>query len=91
WENIETYRDISSLTDVGNVDTPLLVTAGDRDWRCPPPQAEQLYVSVKKQGVDSKLIMYQNEHHNIGDPDRAIHRLRNITNWFEEHRSTSES
>ncbi|MFB6186785.1 MAG: prolyl oligopeptidase family serine peptidase, partial [Halobacteriaceae archaeon] len=44
WENIETYREISSLTDVGNVDTPLLVTAGDRDWRCPPTQAEQLYV-----------------------------------------------
>ncbi|MFB6103539.1 MAG: prolyl oligopeptidase family serine peptidase [Halobacteriaceae archaeon] len=85
WENLDTYREISALTDVGEVDTPLLVTAGEQDWRCPPTQAEQLYVSVKKQGVDARLVVYQNEHHNIGDPDRAIHRLEELRSWFEEH------
>ncbi|MFB6254735.1 MAG: prolyl oligopeptidase family serine peptidase [Halobacteriaceae archaeon] len=85
WEDPETYERASSITEVGNVETPILVTAGDSDWRCPPSQAEQLYVSVKKQGVDAKLIMYQNEHHNIGDPDRAIHRLEEILNWYESH------
>jgi len=85
WENLDTYREISALTDVGDVDTPLLITAGDQDWRCPPTQAEQLYVSVRKQGVDAKLVVYQNEHHNIGDPDRAIHRLEELTTWFADH------
>ena len=85
WENPETYEDISSISDVGNVDTPLLVTAGEEDWRCPPTQAEQLYVSVRKQGVPAKLVIYQNEHHNVGDPDRAIHRLETLEGWFEGH------
>ncbi|EMA49183.1 MULTISPECIES: S9 family peptidase [Halococcus] len=85
WENPEAYRELSSLTDVGEIDTPLLVTAGERDWRCPPTQAEQLHVSVKKQGVDSKLVIYQDEHHNIGDPDRAIHRIEALTDWFDDH------
>jgi dipeptidyl aminopeptidase/acylaminoacyl peptidase len=85
WENVETYREISSLTDVGSVDTPLLVTAGEHDWRCPPTQAEQLYVSAKKQGIDSKLVIYRNEHHDIGDPDRAIHRIEALTDWFTAH------
>ncbi|GAA0659252.1 S9 family peptidase [Salarchaeum japonicum] len=85
WENEDTYREISTIDDVGNVETPLLVTAGEEDWRCPPTQAEQLYVSVKKQGVDSKLVVYQNEHHNIGDPDRAIHRLETLADWFDTH------
>jgi len=85
WENPDTYREISTMDDVGNVETPLLVTAGDSDWRCPPTQAEQLYVSVKKQGVDSKLVIYQNENHDIGDPDRAIHRLETLADWFECH------
>ncbi|MDY6765724.1 MAG: prolyl oligopeptidase family serine peptidase, partial [Halobacteria archaeon] len=44
-----------------------------------------LYVSVKKQGVPSKLIVYPNENHNVGKPERAIHRLRNLTEWFKEH------
>ncbi|MFB6111599.1 MAG: prolyl oligopeptidase family serine peptidase [Halobacteriaceae archaeon] len=85
WENDETYRDISSITGVGDVETPTLLTAGERDWRCPPTQAEQFYVSLQKRDVDSKLVVYQGEHHNIGDPDRAIHRLETLHEWFEEH------
>ncbi|MFC5969984.1 S9 family peptidase [Halomarina salina] len=82
WENPQGYRDASSIADVGNVRTPLLVTAGENDWRCPPTQAEQLYVSVRKQGVDAKLVVYQGEHHAITDPDRAIHRLEELESWF---------
>jgi dipeptidyl aminopeptidase/acylaminoacyl peptidase len=85
WENEETYRDISSITRVDEIDTPMLITAGEEDWRCPPTQAEQLYVSVRKQGVDAKLVVYQNEHHNVGAPERAIHRLRELETWFDEH------
>lgn len=83
WENLETYDAHSSITDVGNVETPLLVTAGEEDWRCPPSQSEQLYVSVRKQGVPAKFVLYQDEHHNVGDPDRAIHRLEELAGWFE--------
>jgi dipeptidyl aminopeptidase/acylaminoacyl peptidase len=35
WENLDTYRDISSLTEVDAVETPLLFTAGEEDWRGP--------------------------------------------------------
>jgi len=85
WEEEELYAEISSITDVDQVDTPLLVAAGENDWRCPPTQAEQLYVSVRKQDVPAKLVIYRNEHHNVGDPDRAIHRIETLTDWFEEH------
>jgi len=67
------------------MDTPLLVTAGGDDWRCPPSQSEQLYVSLKKRGVPAKLVVYPDEHHAIGDPDRATHRLEAITDWFDRH------
>ncbi|HKL29103.1 MAG TPA: S9 family peptidase [Natrialbaceae archaeon] len=85
WEDPDTFRDISSITDVDDIETPLLLTAGENDWRCPPTQAEQLYVSVKKRGVPSKLVVYPDEHHNIGDPERAIHRLETLAEWFETH------
>jgi dipeptidyl aminopeptidase/acylaminoacyl peptidase len=85
WENTEQFDASSAITDAGNIDTPLLVMAGGQDWRCPPTQSEQLYVSAKKQGVDAKLVVYPDEHHNIGDPDRAVHRLEQLTEWFEKH------
>ena len=85
WEDGERYRGISSITDVDDIDVPLLVTAGGEDWRCPPTQSEQLYVSVRKQGIDAKLVVYEGENHNIGTPDRAVHRLTELTEWFESH------
>lgn len=82
WEEPESYDAGSSITDVGGIDTPLLVTAGEKDWRCPPTQAEQLYVSVKKQDVPAKLVVYPDEGHAVTDPDRAIHRFEEISDWF---------
>ncbi|WP_313693951.1 S9 family peptidase [Halorarum halobium] len=85
WEVPEEIDASSAITDAGNIETPLLVTAGGEDWRCPPSQSEQLYVAAKAQGVDARLILYEDEHHDIGTPDRAIHRLEELTAWYERH------
>lgn len=85
WENPDLYREQSAIHDIGDVETPTLVTCGENDWRCPPSQSEQFYVSLRKAGVDAKLVVYQGEHHNIGDPDRAIHRIEELRDWFQRH------
>ncbi|TKX86883.1 S9 family peptidase [Halorubrum sp. SS5] len=85
WENPEAFDASTAILDAGNIETPLLVMAGGEDWRCPPSQSEQLYVAARKQGVDAELVVYPDEHHNIGDPDRAIHRLEKILDWYEAH------
>ena len=85
WEEPEAFDASSAILDAGAIETPLLVMAGGNDWRCPPTQSEQLYVAAKKSDVDAKLVVYPEEHHNIGDPDRAIHRLESILDWYETH------
>ncbi|GGL60488.1 alpha/beta hydrolase family protein [Halocalculus aciditolerans] len=85
WDEEEQYDASSSIRDVDQMETPLLITAGESDWRCPPTQSEQLYVSLKKRDVPAKLVVYQDEHHAIGSPDRAIHRLEAIDAWFDEY------
>ena len=85
WEATEELDAASAITDVENLETPLLVTAGAEDWRCPPTQSEQLYVSARKQGVDARLVIYPDEHHNVGAPDRAIHRLEEVFGWYRRH------
>jgi len=82
WENPDAYDRTSSITDVDAIETPTLVTAGENDWRCPPSQAEQFYVSIRKRGIPAKLVIYQDERHDVGDPDRAIHRLEELEGWF---------
>jgi dipeptidyl aminopeptidase/acylaminoacyl peptidase len=85
WENPAAYDASTAILDAGNIETPLLVMAGGEDWRCPASQSEQLYVAARKQGVDAELVVYPDEHHNIGDPDRAIHRLEKLLDWYETH------
>ncbi|WP_123537973.1 S9 family peptidase [Halosimplex salinum] len=85
WENPEAYDAASSITDVGDIDTPLLLTAGEEDWRCPPTQSEQLHVSLKKRGVESKLVVYPDTHHvhyYVAAPGRATHRLTTLAEWY---------
>ncbi|WP_436907309.1 S9 family peptidase [Halosimplex marinum] len=94
WENPEAYDAASSITDADRIDTPLLLTAGGNDWRCPPTQSEQLYRTLRKRGVESKLVVYPDEHHNVGDPDREIHRLETLDDWvarFDPGREADEN
>lgn len=91
WEQPEGYRDISSIRDVDAVDTPLLVTAGENDWRCPASQAEQLYLRVKRRGVDARLVVYPDESHDVSRPGRAVHRVETLTGWFDDHGGGSDA
>jgi dipeptidyl aminopeptidase/acylaminoacyl peptidase len=82
WHNWEGYRKISPMVAVDRIRTPLLLTAGEVDWRCPLGQSEQVYVSLKKRGVPTRLVIYQGERHAISKPRRAIDRIRRILEWF---------
>lgn len=83
WERPEAYDAASSITDVDDIETPFLVLGGEEDWRCPPGQAEQLYVSVRKRDVPANLVLYPGENHAVTDPDRAVHRLEELVEWYE--------
>lgn len=94
WEHPERYRAISTIDRVADVDTPLLLTAGGDDWRCPRAQSERLYLAAKRAGVEAKLVVYPDESHDVSRPRRAVHRLDALTSWFENHdpgRDESES
>lgn len=85
WQNPDLYRRISPMSGVAAIRTPLLITAGQDDWRCPLNQAEQLYLALRKRGVPTELVIYQGEHHAITRPRRAIDRLRRIGGWFARY------
>jgi len=82
WQNMEGYRRMSPMSAVDRIKTPLLITAGEVDWRCPLSQAEQLYLSLKKRGVPTQLVIYQGERHAITRPRRAIDRIARICRWL---------
>lgn len=71
------------------VKTPLLFIHSDQDYRCPIEQAMQFFTVLKEQGLETKLVWFKGENHELsrsGKPQARIKRLHEITSWFEHFR-----
>jgi dipeptidyl aminopeptidase/acylaminoacyl peptidase len=87
-DNVEKLWEHSPIKYVADVNTPLLILHGEKDYRCPVEQAEQLFIALKKQGKTTKLVRFPGANHELsrsGDPALRIHRLEHIKNWFVEY------
>jgi dipeptidyl aminopeptidase/acylaminoacyl peptidase len=85
WRNVDLYRKLSPLMQIEKVTTPTLVLVGDRDYRVPLPQSEQLYVSLRSLGKTAALIVYPGQSHGISRPSYQIDRLRRYGLWYDKY------
>lgn len=87
-EDPEKLWNHSPLKYVGNVETPLLIIHGERDFRCPIEQAEQFYVALKHQKKPTKFVRFPGANHELsrsGNPKLRVARLDHIKDWFVEY------
>ncbi|KQC12434.1 MAG: hypothetical protein APR63_11045 [Desulfuromonas sp. SDB] len=88
WKNMENYWNQSPLKYIENAKTPTLIIHSENDLRCSIEQGEQIFVALKKLGVDTVMIRYPEESHGLsrgGRTDRRIDRLRNMLEWFDKY------
>ncbi|MEM1230582.1 MAG: S9 family peptidase [Pseudomonadota bacterium] len=86
WENRERYWNLSPISKAGNVVTPTLMMVGEEDWRTPTWEAEQFYMALKQQKVDTALIRIPGASHSIAArPSRLIAKVDNIIGWFRKY------
>lgn len=88
WDNLENYWRQSPMKYIGNVKTPTLVIHSEQDLRCSIEQGEQVFVALKKLGVDTEMVIFPEEPHGLsrgGRTDRRIERLNRILGWFDRY------
>ncbi len=88
WSNTEGYAEMSPLTYVRNVETPLLLIHSMEDKRCWMAEAFQFFTALKYFEKEAKLALFPDETHELsrsGKPNHRIKRLDLILEWFEEH------
>jgi dipeptidyl aminopeptidase/acylaminoacyl peptidase len=86
--NIETLWKHSPLAYVDQIHTPLLILHGEKDYRCPIEQAEQLFIALKRQKKITKFVRFPEANHELsrsGNPKLRIERLEAIAGWFNEY------
>jgi dipeptidyl aminopeptidase/acylaminoacyl peptidase len=86
--NPDGYREMSPITFVKNVRTPLLISHSEQDLRCPIEQAEQLFIALKMLGRTVEFLRFPEEPHGLsrcGRPDRRLARLEWFLKWFDRY------
>jgi len=88
WEALEDYWRQSPMKAIGNAKTPTLVIHSEQDLRCAIEQGEQVFVALKKLGVDTEMVRFPDEPHGLsrgGRTDRRIERLKHMLRWFDRY------
>jgi dipeptidyl aminopeptidase/acylaminoacyl peptidase len=78
----------SPLYYAGNVKTPCLIIHSEEDYRCPMAEGEQWFTALKLNGVQTELVRFPGENHELsrgGKPKHREERLRHILRWFREY------
>jgi dipeptidyl aminopeptidase/acylaminoacyl peptidase len=84
--NSEEIRLMSPVTYVNDIDTPLLIVHSDNDMRCPPEQADSLYVPLRRLGKHVEYWRFPGTSHELsrsGPPRLRIERAELIIEWFD--------
>lgn len=88
WEATMKYIESSPIYHVAACKTPLMIIHSDMDMRCPIDGADQLFVSLRKLGVDTEFVRFSGESHGLsrgGKPWHRVFRLDKIIEWFEKY------
>ncbi|WP_027963319.1 S9 family peptidase [Halalkalibacillus halophilus] len=88
FNDVQKLWDFSPIKYVDQVETPLLITHNEKDFRCPMEQAEQLFIALKYQGKETSFVRFPDSDHNLsrtGKPNLRIERLNHIVDWFEKY------
>lgn len=88
WNDPQKQWEMSPIKYVNNIHTPLLLTHGEMDLRCPIHQAEELFGALRMLRRTVELARFPEESHDLsrsGRPDRRIERLNRIEAWFSRY------
>ena len=88
WNDPEKLWWHSPLKYADRVKTPTLFIHAFEDYRCPVDQGYQMFTALVAQGVETKLVCFRGENHELsrsGKPSHRLKRLKEITDWFDKH------
>jgi dipeptidyl aminopeptidase/acylaminoacyl peptidase len=87
WEgrNYERLWERSPLKYVARARTPTLFLHGERDHDVHTSDAEQMYVALRRRGIDAQLVLYPREGHGFTEPKHRIDALERTIAWFDRY------
>jgi dipeptidyl aminopeptidase/acylaminoacyl peptidase len=83
WDNYELLWQWSPLRYVRQAQTPTLFLHGENDNDVHITQAEEMYMALKRRGVETVFVRYPREGHGLREPRHRVDALERTINWFD--------
>jgi len=86
WERMDLMLRQSPIMQADKVRTPVLFLHGELDFDTPIVEAEQMFMALKKHGVEAVMVRYADDGHGIRrKPANQLDSMRRVIAWFDEH------
>jgi len=85
WKNMQTWMRLSPWFQIDKVKTPTLFLGGSEDHNVPIVNSEQMYESLRRLGVETELVVYPDEFHDITRPSFQKDVLERYIAWYDKH------
>lgn len=88
WRDEEKLLAQSPLRYAANVKTPTLFIHSENDLRCTIQQGEEFFVALMELGVDTELVRFPDENHELsrsGKPKHREERFEHFLRWFDKY------
>ena len=93
YEKPEGFLHSSPFMYLKNAKTPTLILQGENDTTDPLGQSQQLYRALKHYGVETELVIFPRENHNLtrtGEPKHLVESINWQCYWFDRFLNGNE-
>ena len=70
---------------VGNWDSPIMIITGEKDYRIPYSQSLEAFTAARVQGLDARLVSFENEAHQVFQPQNSVVWNREFFGWLNKY------
>ena len=85
WDDYDLLWRWSPIRYVKQAQTPTMFIHGEQDNDVHITQAEEMYMALKRRGVDTVLVRYPREGHGLREPRHRIDSLERTLAWFDKY------
>jgi dipeptidyl aminopeptidase/acylaminoacyl peptidase len=85
WQKRDSYEKFSPHRFARNFRTPMLIIHNDLDFRVPVAEGLQLFSTLQRLGVPSKMINFPDEGHWVLKPANSVYWHREVFRWLAKY------
>ncbi|KAF1689689.1 alpha/beta hydrolase family protein [Pseudoxanthomonas koreensis] len=83
--NPEGYEKYNPARHIARWKTPMLVVAGQNDFRVPLDQSLSAFTALQRAGIESKLLYFPDENHWVLKPANSVLWHDTVNAWLKQH------